>query len=149
MKQTFLQTQIREPNRDAFWFHSIAAKDSEHVESLRFTRAIFGLGESPFLLNTTVNIHLDASKETYLELVENNEEIQESLYVNKIVVGIPGKEYVENIKIVATTLFGDEKFDLHEWNSKFEELEVKLKDILSETTYAKEDLGTNLSDSKI
>lgn len=92
---------------------------------------------------------MDASKETYLELVENNEEIQESLYVNKIVVGIPSKEYVENIKIVATTLFGDEKFDLHERNSKFEELEVKLKDILSETTYAKEDLGTNLSDSKI
>lgn len=58
------------------------------------------MGESPFLLNTTVNIHLDASKETYLELVENNEEIQESLYVNKIVVEIPSKEYVENIKML-------------------------------------------------
>ena len=42
---------------------------------LRYTIAIFGLRESPFLLNATINVFSNASKDTYLELVENIEEI--------------------------------------------------------------------------
>ena len=83
----------------------LTVKDSEQVEILRFTRTIFRLGESQLLLNATINAPLDASTETYPELVENIEEIQESLYVNYFVIGDPTKEYVEYIKKVATTVF--------------------------------------------
>ena len=63
LKKPFLQIGIREPNKDAFWFHWTIAKDWDQVETLRFTRTIFGLGESSFLHNTTMNAYVDASKE--------------------------------------------------------------------------------------
>ena len=68
-------------------FHWTTAKDSQQVETLKFTRAILGFRDSPFQLNATVNVHSDASNENYPELVENIEEIQENLYVNDIVTG--------------------------------------------------------------
>lgn len=34
------------------------------------------MGESPFLLNATINVHLDPSKGRYSEVLENIEEIQ-------------------------------------------------------------------------
>ena len=75
MKQAFFQIRIRGCDREALRFHQIKTKDSEQVETLRFTEAIFGLGESTFLLNATINTHIHVSKETYPELAENIEEI--------------------------------------------------------------------------
>ena len=77
MKQVFSQIRIRGCDREAIRFHWIKTKDSEQVETLRFTEAIFGLGESTFLLSTTINTHIDVSKETYREFAENIEEIRE------------------------------------------------------------------------
>ena len=54
MKQAFFQICIRELDTNALQFSWIKAKDSEQVETLRFTRAIFGLGEFSFLLNATI-----------------------------------------------------------------------------------------------
>ena len=70
--------------RDTYQFQWITTKESEQVEILRFARAIFSLGEAQFLLNSTTNVHL----ETYLELIKNIEETQESLYVDNIVTGV-------------------------------------------------------------
>lgn len=70
--------------RDTYQFQWITTKESEQVEILRFGRAIFSLGEAQFLLNSTTNVHL----ETYLELIKNIEETQESLYVDNIVTGV-------------------------------------------------------------
>ena len=49
LKKAFLQVRIRELDRDALRFHW---KNNEHspLETLRFTRALFGLACSPFLL---------------------------------------------------------------------------------------------------
>lgn len=70
--------------RDTYQFQWITTKESEQVEILRLARAIFSLGEAQFLLNSTTNVHL----ETYLELIKNIEETQESLYVDNIVTGV-------------------------------------------------------------
>ena len=42
LKQAFLQIRIRKEDRDALIFHWIKSLESNDIETLRFTRAIFG-----------------------------------------------------------------------------------------------------------
>ena len=51
---------LREADRDEFRFHWIRAKDSSQVETFRFKRALFGLVQSQFLLEGTLNQNLQA-----------------------------------------------------------------------------------------
>ena len=51
-------------------FHWIINKDAKQIQTLRFTRALFGLGPSPFLLGGTIAQHMANSRDEYLEKVE-------------------------------------------------------------------------------
>ena len=50
IKKAFLQVRIRPEERDALRLHWLKNIETKEVETLRFTRALFGLGPSPFLL---------------------------------------------------------------------------------------------------
>ena len=50
LKQAFLQVRIREKDRDVMRFHWFKDLATKEVETLRFTRAVFGLITSPLLL---------------------------------------------------------------------------------------------------
>ena len=67
LKQALLQIRIQKEDRDALRFHWIKSIKSNDIEMLRFTSAIFGMGESPFLLNGTIKEHLTTSKQRYPE----------------------------------------------------------------------------------
>ena len=56
IKQAFLQVRIREDDRDALRFYWLKYLNSQTVEALRFTRALFGLTCSLFLLGGVVDI---------------------------------------------------------------------------------------------
>ena len=49
IKKAFLQVRIRPEERDALSFNSLKNIETKEVETLRFTKALFGLGPSPFL----------------------------------------------------------------------------------------------------
>lgn len=68
LQKAFLQIRIRECERDALRFHW---RKSEHekLETLRFTRVLFGLAPSPFLLGGVIEAHLDAWEEREPEIV--------------------------------------------------------------------------------
>ena len=60
IKQAFSQVKITEEHRDFvrfLWFKDIN-ETPRKITSLRFTRVIFGLTSSPFLLNRTMKIHV-------------------------------------------------------------------------------------------
>ena len=61
MKQAFLQIRVREEDRDSLRFFWVENKDPKQVTVLRFTRPIFGLVQSPFLLSGTVKVHLETA----------------------------------------------------------------------------------------
>ena len=61
IKQVFLQIRIKGSERDALRFHWKGSK--EEMQTLRFTRALFGLAPSPFLLGGVLATHLDAWEE--------------------------------------------------------------------------------------
>ena len=67
LKQTFLRVRINEYDRDALRFHWIIDKDAKQIQMLRFTRALFGLGHSPFLFGGTIAQHMENSRDDYPE----------------------------------------------------------------------------------
>ena len=83
IQKAFLQIRIRECERDALRFHW---RKSEHgkLELLRFTRALFGLAPSPFLLGGVIEAHLDVWEEREPEIVA---ELRSSLYVDDLLTG--------------------------------------------------------------
>ena len=84
LQKAFLQVRVREAERDALRFHWIVDLQSKEIETLRFTRVVFGLAPSPFLLNGVIQQHLDSMKSRYPESVL---EVRNSLYVDDLISG--------------------------------------------------------------
>ena len=60
IEKAFLMVSIAEEDRDALrflWTENLTDPDPE-VKSFRFTRVVFGVSSSPFLLNATIDYHL-------------------------------------------------------------------------------------------
>ena len=145
VKQAFLQIVIREVDRDAMRFLWI--NDLQHKETVvyRMTRAMFGLGPSPFLLGGTLQVHLQEYAQEFPNCVR---ELIEGTYVDDLNIG--GDTVMETgaMKEQAKKILGEGSFELHKWHSNVKELESNLlKD--GETTYAKESLGTKPSETKL
>ena len=62
------------------WVDAIA-KPSPEIVVLRFTRVVFGVSSSPFLLNATVKHHIERYKEADPEFVEK---FLRSIYVDDL-----------------------------------------------------------------
>ena len=78
LKQAFLQVRIRAGDRDILRFHWFKDTTMFEVEVLRFTRALFGLVQSPVLLGGTMQYHLQSLNVRYPKKVD---EILKGLYV--------------------------------------------------------------------
>ena len=140
IKQAFLQVRIKELDRDALRFHWLKDPNSQTVETLRFTRALFGLTSSPFLLGGVIHHLLDSCRQTHPSIVS---EIERSLYVDDLISGGPTSEKAKEIKSASQIVFAKGTFELHKWHSNVKELESTVSEPVSieEETYAKEQLN--------
>ena len=68
IRQAFLQIRVKE-DRDVLRFHW-RKDEMSALETLRFTRVLFGLALSPYLLQG-IETHLDTWSERYPEEVEH------------------------------------------------------------------------------
>ena len=50
IEKVFLQIRIRKSERDVLRFHWVKNSDPNVIEISRFTRLVFGLTQSPFIL---------------------------------------------------------------------------------------------------
>ena len=76
LKQAFLRVRIREEDRDVMRFHWLKDLKTKQVEPLRFTRALFGLSTSPFLLRGVIDQNLRNLQQNFPNEVE---EVKRSL----------------------------------------------------------------------
>ena len=86
IEKAFLMISVQERDRDSLRF--LWAVDP-HVEppeliTLRFTRVVFGVSSSPFLLNATINHHMETFRECDPAFVDK---FLSSIYVNDVVSG--------------------------------------------------------------
>ena len=108
---------------------------------LRATRALFGLGPSPFLLGGTLQEHL-SKYESRPEYEEAVKEIREGIYVDDIHLGGETTDQTSSYKEKAVTIFKEGGFWLHKWHSNVKELEKSENNDEFESTFAKGSCGT-------
>ena len=147
LKQAFFQIRIREQDRDVLRFHWPKDRDLQKLEIYRFTRAIWGLNQSPFLLEGTIEKHLDDCKEEFSKEVE---EIKRSKYVDDVFLGGETIEEVQHLKETSAEIFSRASFKLHKWHSNRKELvKEELDDLESEESFAKQQLKSKESGTKL
>ena len=148
LKQAFLQVRIKELERDVMRFHWLKDFTTRKVETLRFTRALFGLSTSPFLLGGVIEQHLQDMESVYPEEVA---EIRRSLYVDDLITGGKTITETQHLKESCQTIFSEAKFELHKWHSNIATLEAEttLTETESVPSYAKEQLGVKTGETKL
>ncbi|KAK3704538.1 hypothetical protein QZH41_006326 [Actinostola sp. cb2023] len=137
IRKAFLQVRIRSADRDALRFHWIDKEDPSKIRQLRFIRALFGLGPSPFLLGGVIQQHLKATREEHPDIVRD---IEQGLYVDDLLLGGQTVQDARAAKDTATEIFGKAGFELHKWNSNARELELDQQDSDTADSYAKQQL---------
>ncbi len=143
--KAFLQIRIREAERDALRFHWSTA--SGELQTLRFTRVLFGLASSPFLLGGVLATHLERWKS---ERPEDVEELKRCLYVDDIISGGETVQQAEKRKEAATVMMEDATFKLHKWSSNVNTLEDNDKsEAIEDQSAAKQQLGVTPQESWI
>jgi hypothetical protein len=86
IEKAFLMLLIQEPDRDVLrflWVDDIKNPNPK-ITTLRFTRVVFGVSSSPFLLNATVKHHMEQYRNIDPEFVEK---FLESIYVDDLNAG--------------------------------------------------------------
>ena len=116
-----LQIRIHDSERDALRFQWRAGTCSE-VETSRFTRVLFGLTPSPFMLGGVLECHLDAWAKKYPEEAER---LRRNVYVDDLLTGGRNVQQAQGRKKVAQEIMSDATFELHKWHSNHPELEDK------------------------
>ena len=114
------------------------------MQVLRFTRVVFDVSSSPFLLNATVRYHLESQAETHPELVEK---ILRSIYVDDVVSGAPSEAeayavYSESKRLLRTAGFNLRKFAS---NSIGLQRKVAQEETASQTVAAEEETFTQVT----
>ena len=107
LQKTFLQVRIKEEDCDALRFYW-KCKGHSKIEILRFTRALFGLTSSPFLLGGVIQQHLKAWEEQEPELVA---QIRKNLYVDNLITGALTVQQTQQQKEKAIMIFSDAQFN--------------------------------------
>ena len=119
IQKAFLQIRIKEKERDALRFHW-QINEHSNLETFRFTRALFGLTCSPFLLGGDLEQHLHSWENKLPEIVAA---LRKSLYVDDLLNDGQTVQQARERKSNAIKIFNDAKFVLHKWNSNVIELE--------------------------
>ena len=113
LRKAFLLVRIRTADRHAPRFRWRQVEHS-HIETLRFTRALYELAPSPLLLGGVIEHHLDnwVEGEPHAKA-----EIQKSLYVDDLLSSEMTEEETKLLKEKAIEIFEDATFTLHKWKS--------------------------------
>lgn len=85
IEKAFLMVRIAERDRNALrfmWYDDLWSKDAA-VVIYRFTRVVFGVTSSPFLLNATIKHHLEGYSDFFVD------KFLRCIYVDDLVTGAP------------------------------------------------------------
>ena len=145
LKKAFLQVRIKEEDRDSHRFHW-QPTEARELQTLRFTRALFGLTCSPFLLGDVIEHHLSTWEDRMPEEVN---ELRKSIYVDDLVSGGKTVEEAKKLKTNATGTFNDATITRHKWHSNKPELEYPSTNLAAEVTYAKKTGTTRGEESSL
>ena len=122
-------------------------RDPQQLEISRFTRLVFGLTQSPFTFDATVQHHLRKYINEFKELIQR---LMEDMYVDDLISGGNNVTDVKFLRDTAVQIFREAGFVLHKWHSNYTDLEDNCsQQNISEQTYAKQQLGVKTGETKM
>ena len=154
IEKAFLMISVADNDRNALRFLWVddVAKEPPDIRILRFTRVVFGVSSSPFLLNATIKYHLEQYLDTRPHLVES---LLRSTYVDDIITitGANSDDEAFDLYTQSKEIFRSGGFNLRKFSTNSRELQLKIdqtetptrvEDGLSrlDETYAESTLGS-------
>ena len=155
IKKAFLMIQIADKDRDILrflWVRDVT-KDQPELLELRFTRVVFGISSSPFLLNTTLRHHLQQIQAD----PAITDKLLKSLYVDDVVTGASNEAEAFQLYQESRKIFKAAGFNLRKFSTSSFKLQMQIdatdtpecnKDLQSTETYSSSILSPSLSTSK-
>ena len=116
---------VQESDRDVLrflWFDDVHSENRKMI-FLRFTRVVFGVSCSPFLLNATLRHHLDKYVTSHPETVAK---LTASLYVDDVVSGAQDKEGAYQLYLESKSVLQEGGFNLHKFVANVNSLQLKI-----------------------
>ena len=156
IEKAFLMISVQERDRDSLRFLWPADLNSEKIEPtpFRFTRVVFGVSSSPFLLNATISHHIETFRETDPEFVDK---FLSSIYVDDLVSGGNDVQSTYEFYLKSRVRLASAGFKLRKFVTNSEELRGRIledetlvkeqSDPGEDQSYAKTSLGVKMSDS--
>ena len=116
LEKAFLMVSVSEDDRDVLrylWVNDIN-EEPPVVSVLRFTRVIFGVSSSPFLLNAVIKYHLERHSDTHPDLVQL---LLRSTYVDDIITGASTEDEAFNLYAQSKEIFLNGGFNLRKFHT--------------------------------
>jgi hypothetical protein len=125
IEKAFLMVRITESDQNILrflWYKDVNVENPEIME-YKFTRVVFALGPSPYLLNATIAQHLEQFK----DLFENNvNRIRESLYVDNVVMGADSVSEAFELHKESKEIFLKGGFNLRKFITNCEQVQSRI-----------------------
>ena len=110
IEKAFLQIRTRENEKDCLRFHWSEKANFDIIKIYQFTRLVFGLNQSPLILEGTLKTASGCSVNWLRERVNDD------MYVEDFVTGGESTSEVNKIKGDSVKLFQRGVFKLHKWH---------------------------------
>ena len=126
IEKAFLMVSVTPGDRDVMrflWVDDIEKKLPE-ILILRFTRVVFGVSSSPFLLNATIRHHVEKYKDSDPAFVET---FTRSIYVDDVTFGANDDNGAFDLYKRAKKILADGGFNLRKFVSNSQELQQQIK----------------------
>ena len=114
IEKVFLMISVIPPDRDVLRFLWVddVWKDASTVRAHRFTRVVFGVSSSPFLLNATVKHHLEQYSETFPQFVQL---FLRSVYVDDVSFGARDDDSAYELYVKSKQILKEGGFNLRKF----------------------------------
>ena len=127
---------VKEEDRDSLWFLWVENpnEDPPEILTLRFTRVVFGVSSSPFLLNATINHHI---MERYRQLDPIfMDRFLSSIYVDDLVSGSKDLESTYELYTKSKLRLASAGFKLRKFATNSEDLRRRIRESESSSSEA-------------
>ena len=125
IEKEFLMISMASCDRDALcflWINNIA-QDQPDVVTPRFTRMMFGVSSSPFLLNATIRHHIEKFSSSHPKLAQG---LLQSIYVDDIVYGADSEEYAYDLFCESKKILKEGGFNLRKFTTNSQQLQERI-----------------------
>jgi len=127
IEKAFLNISVVKEDRDVLRFLWIddVSKDTPNIVVLRFTRVTFGVTSSPFLLNATLNFHIERYRQQDSEFVET---MTRATYVDDVSTGAETVDKAYELYLKSKVRLAEGGFNLRKFVTNSAELRQQIED---------------------